>query len=774
MSFAPPKPQKPPKIQRISLMQWLKGYESNLDDDRKDQAGLKLSQNSLIYQNGTIRPRPSLIKYGDQPIGVVLGETYSFVDPATKLNWEINVQAVPINEVQSVSITGTPTGGTFTLTFGGHTTAGIAFNAIASVVQTALQGLTSIGSGNVTVTGGPLPGTAMTVTFTGRLANQDLAQMTTSGAGLTGGTTPASHVSTTTDGGPVASVCVRKDGATWTTISGKTYDTAAKCHFIQVEGEVLVMNGTDNLSYYDIASTAVIPFTQLDEPVITSVTPTGLTGSNFVYGYRVSASNQGNTKASDPVTATVGITRNQWSGIANGQYVTIVWPRITGAQRYSIYVSAADGTGLYYYLDTVPDPGTGSTVTYVDDSSVALNQNSLAPEDDSTAGPRVTRGENILGQVYLIGDADHFYRIWFGGTGKSALDFSTFDGGGWVDVDVGGRNFPASIKGFRDGHGNPVATGVFKGTSGRGKIIHLAQTSTTLGDTVITYLALQEANGQDGTVSPDGVIYYLDSLWYPSVDNFNSTGTKAQLQNILSTTKFSQGIQPDVNNLSPISMENCVGLEFQGRLYWSLPVGSNTNNQVWVCDLNRGGVWTNPWFMNADWMWLYDSNDGVTHMMVMSNNTQYELNYNQLTQDDTTPFSVDIESGLIKFSPDGEDWGSVVDVTFVFERPQGEINMNVTGFTESGPLQTLGTQVYDPSIDFTGWNEIQGWNNTSYPWNAVVNIPTVFADPRVEEIITIGTEMKWLTWEVSSHNRGVDFQLADVVIRYVDIGVIDH
>lgn len=103
------------------------------------------------------------------------------------------------SEVQSVAITGTPTGGTFTLTFAGYTTAAIQYNASAAAVQAALEALPNIGTDNVTCTGGPLPGTAVAVTFKGYLAGADVAQMTAT-ASLTGGTTPAVTVSTTTPG----------------------------------------------------------------------------------------------------------------------------------------------------------------------------------------------------------------------------------------------------------------------------------------------------------------------------------------------------------------------------------------------------------------------------------------------------------------------------------------------------------------------------------------------------------------------------------------------
>lgn len=104
------------------------------------------------------------------------------------------------NEVQSVTIGGAPTGGSFTLSFGGDTTAPIAFNAIASAVQTALIALDSIPAGGVAVTGGPGPGTPYVVTFIGDLAGIDVPQMTGSAAGLTGGT-PTLTIATTTQGG---------------------------------------------------------------------------------------------------------------------------------------------------------------------------------------------------------------------------------------------------------------------------------------------------------------------------------------------------------------------------------------------------------------------------------------------------------------------------------------------------------------------------------------------------------------------------------------------
>lgn len=102
------------------------------------------------------------------------------------------------NEIQTATITGGPTGGTFTLTFEGSTTAAIAFNATATTVRLALEALPGVSPGDVTVTGSA--GGPYTVTFVGGLAGTDVSTMTASGASLTGGTSPGVTIATPTPG----------------------------------------------------------------------------------------------------------------------------------------------------------------------------------------------------------------------------------------------------------------------------------------------------------------------------------------------------------------------------------------------------------------------------------------------------------------------------------------------------------------------------------------------------------------------------------------------
>lgn len=99
-----------------------------------------------------------------------------------------------VSEVQTVTITGAPTGGNFQLTFDGQTTIAIGYDSPAADVQGALNSLSNLDG--VTVSGAD--GGPYTVTFPASMG--DIPQMTGDGSGLTGGAAPDVVVATTTPG----------------------------------------------------------------------------------------------------------------------------------------------------------------------------------------------------------------------------------------------------------------------------------------------------------------------------------------------------------------------------------------------------------------------------------------------------------------------------------------------------------------------------------------------------------------------------------------------
>ena len=64
--------------------------------------------------------------------------------PQDVLTWALNYNGAGANEVQLITLAN-HTGGTFTLTWNGQTTAAIAYNATAATVAAALKALSNIG-----------------------------------------------------------------------------------------------------------------------------------------------------------------------------------------------------------------------------------------------------------------------------------------------------------------------------------------------------------------------------------------------------------------------------------------------------------------------------------------------------------------------------------------------------------------------------------------------------------------------------------------------------
>jgi len=101
--------------------------------------------------------------------------TYSTYLGGSGTDEGFGVAVAGAEEVQTVTVSGSP--GTFTLTFNGQPTSPLADNASAAVVQSALEGLPTIGSGNARVS---MSGGVYTVTFVGTLAGANQNQMLSS------------------------------------------------------------------------------------------------------------------------------------------------------------------------------------------------------------------------------------------------------------------------------------------------------------------------------------------------------------------------------------------------------------------------------------------------------------------------------------------------------------------------------------------------------------------------------------------------------------------
>src|SRR3954451_18921653 len=104
-----------------------------------------------------------------------------------------------LDEQQTVRATNA-TGGTFTLTWKGQTTAPIAYNATRDQIDAALEALSNVGANNIQTSGGPVNTANVNVFFRRAFQQSNQDQITADGATLTG-TSPTVATTTAQEGG---------------------------------------------------------------------------------------------------------------------------------------------------------------------------------------------------------------------------------------------------------------------------------------------------------------------------------------------------------------------------------------------------------------------------------------------------------------------------------------------------------------------------------------------------------------------------------------------
>ena len=166
-----------------------------------------------------------------------------------------------VNEVQTITIGGTPTGGTYYLEFNGSRTTDLAHDANIATIQAALLRLSSIGkddsgNNNILVGAGDLPGTPVTVTFQNDLGERRVPLMTSFSSELTSAAT--NEVQTLTQGatGGTFNLKVIVDGQVETT-APIAWNAAASAVETAIEGLSIVPSGEGTCAGGALNSTPV-------------------------------------------------------------------------------------------------------------------------------------------------------------------------------------------------------------------------------------------------------------------------------------------------------------------------------------------------------------------------------------------------------------------------------------------------------------------------------------------------------------------------------------
>lgn len=527
----------------------------------------------------------------------------------------------------------------------------------------------------------------------------------------------------------------RKTDSDWVVAEGDNVTTRGVINtFIRVLDVVLILNGEDDLGFFDLSDRKVYHFDEIPDPTSApTATPTGITatGDHKIY-YAISFnSTVGETKISPILTQTVNKARDRWSPEGT-EFFTIARNNSapSKATSWNIYASMAPEGATIQPSDMLP-LALGldlSQSSFVDNGSITfLTSEGTAPEVNSTKGPKAKYAIESQGRPFLFGVKDDPYAIYIGGPGQRALNFN-ISGGGYRHVLNEGTNFyPMSLIGFRNGQGVPSLTVLYSNTQGLSKQATIEEQTVDFGNTSIVIWATVEQNyGSAGVSSPYATVNYRGGLYFLSTDGFSKFDTQASLQNVLSNTRISGPVYKEVDTIKSRNLEQVVGTAWQNRIMWTIPArGFDKNNELVIYDVsNKDLAMWYTYDIPAQWVGVISPDDEPAFVYICQDNHFFLLEESFVAQDETSsgttvPFSMEYTTALMGTNSSHNSYYAVVQAVFYLLDFLGTAQLEVVYRDRSGKMRRKTRTVANGSYKQSSGG---GWSDADYLFNQ--HLPT--------------------------------------------------
>lgn len=538
------------------------------------------------------------------------------------------------------------------------------------------------------------------------------------------------------------------NATTWTACTGATLTSDITVSIEQNSGFLYLTNGTDNIVRYD-GSTTLQTYTALTTPAAPTIVETGLAGAANAYYYKCVRVNEIGVSVASVASAVVqsNLPREAWDSTTN--YATLTVPAYEGTQdRTDIYV-ADSASGPFYYL------GSTTTTTYVDDARDLVNPSIEAPTENSTQGPKVAELTNVGSRMYGVRDSDNQYRIWFTGTGANSGAFATSFDGGYLDWQEGGKLIPMKVEDYRDGKGTPYATVWCKSADGQGGIVQMTLDTFTVGDVSITVPAAYLLPGSRGTPAPGSVVNVLNDYYFYNSQAFYNLGSRAQFLNLLSTDEISANIRPSVRQISTEGESGIASAYSDARVYFSVPIGSTTNNKTMVYDTERRAWLPEAFSIGFSKFLKYTDTNSSQKLLCLKpgDNRLSEISSN-IQGDYGVAFDTSLVTGLYPLTRNRFSFSWVREGEVEFSNPQGTISIELLGTQRSQGFSTTGNAEITSRLTSGGWSSA-AWSTRA--WSDASDAADTFSESSIKRYFRVQKDLNNVQFRVTTNTLSAKY-----------------
>jgi len=540
------------------------------------------------------------------------------------------------------------------------------------------------------------------------------------------------------------------DGGAISEITGATFTAGTQCYFIQISSFLYIVNGTDALARYN--GTTLATYTAMSAP-------TGLTGargglSSGIYNMyaQVTAINTiGETVGSTEASLAGGMnrTRDQWTA---SDSVTWTWNAVASATGYQIYI--ADNTGY----ETLLDSATASS--YVDDGTKVVNPYVEPPLSNTTAAPKFKSMEISGNRIWATNDANNPYTVYFSGTGQFIGNFSDFYGGGWINLEKGGRERPKKVIHYQTGTGTGRATVLCSTPEGKGAVWQIEITSATVGNETFAVPSAVKVVGSSGTDSQLSVVADNNNIWFFNRRGIFTLGPEKNYYGILRTNELSSRIRPYIRGLIGSQIDKVTAYYYDAKVFFSIPTVSAGNNRIIYYDTERLN-WVVDWSIGAKQFLEYTDTSGVTHFLYVPVSGTKLIELSEDIQGDLgVAFNTTYTSGRWPLRKLWKDFLKLKKVYVKLGTPRGSINFEVLGSGKSGGFTSIGTATITNLYSYTGMGmDLMG----SIMMGSTSGTPSTFSDTADPRYIKINKKLKDIQLRLTTSSLDSDYTLQSFI-----------
>jgi len=364
-------------------------------------------------------------------------------------------------------------------------------------------------------------------------------------------------------------------------------------------------------------------------------------------------------------------------------------------------------------------------------------------------------------RIWATNNPNSPYTVYFSGTGQYMGVFSDFYGGGWINLEKGGRETPIKVVHYQSGQGEGRATVLCKTPEGRGAVWQLSISTATVGETSFALPSAMKIVGSSGTESINGTISTNNDIMFPNRRGWYNLGPQQQFYGLLRTNELSVKIRPYWNSLIGAKLDGICAYFKDAKVFISVPTINSGNNRILVFDTEKNN-WTIDWSIGAKQFFEYTDSTGKTKLLYvpMSGNKLIELSEN-IAGDLGSAFETAFETGRISLSKEWKDFVKVQRVYIKLGNPKGTINLECSGSQKSKGFSTVASKQIVPTSSQTGMGfDLMG----DVLMGDTEGIPDSYSDSADIRYLKVNKKVRDIKIKVTSNSYDTDYVIHGFII----------